>query len=879
VLIVIFFTLLTFGTVGLKSILKFFMSHIPENFAIANLLLIYNYLIVIMGMLSLSSTRMTKKQASTIIGRTIALAPQILASLLTYYEWVFFPIRMTYSGMMVLQSMVSRDQVFVYEGVLLIIYAFLFFIDLFITFAILQVKLYFGRKPIPGKDFFAAGKNTSEHLFFGLAPFLVIIAQALLMNDELEINDTIVVFMHIILFAGFAAIVIVYFSEMPYYNKTAELIFGHGLVTFICFVTTIKLSTVRYERRMMLYLLFLPIQIASINFLIELRYKVNYFKKNKISPAYIDIKRIATGRRANQPEDELMRESGFLKLHTSSCKKITCKCKTVWDKIEILKRARLELCETEIHRHDEELQHLTEGNGRITQEKVDYLIQDVDYEIEKLIFDNFTNVDKGLKIWMIYLKLYWVLKERMIPNQIFDLLRQLKRHSQDVKESFTYYQAQKDVEKTLAKIYFKGKLFLPGMTFSEENRLKVEEELNNIDQDGVNFGYAFDYKKNIASLVKRIVDFVDLNNRYISLIEKGATIGAVNELSGKLLDLRNIIADEFEEFHPYTQDTEYMHMAPYFTFCLDCVNMHKSSGELLKLYKKRVRNRLNKSIFQSKKIVESNIFDNTLIFLVESHKSELGKIIDFYGNSKLIKTNPDSIKNLTISSFILDGHKKAHEESMNTFVSNPVSSLLGEQIHRVIKIPGTNYFFLCTFIIKIVPFAHLGFRYVVGVKIHLNDSTNYMIVNTDLKVEGYSYSMKHSIPDAENYLSSGVSIEDFSEKVFKAMKSKHFVLPRDTTIGNVMNYRRGASNAQNNRRKTNLEPSKESYGEVGAEDNPKKRIQSQLHFVNPYDKKSISYDYIVEIEKKSFILNDHSYFMIKLIKTEIEQIAVCNNFT
>jgi hypothetical protein len=103
---------------------------------------------------------------------------------------------------------------------------------------------------------------------------------------------------------------------------------------------------------------------------------------------------------------------------------------------------------------------------------------------------------------------------------------------------------------------------------------KIEQELNTINKVGVDIAYAFWYKRKLEKLVGLIIQFTNKNKKFIGLLRAQSTsLNEVNELCIELFKLKDEIIRLFEHFDLKTRSVEFLHLAPYFYFLMNCINL------------------------------------------------------------------------------------------------------------------------------------------------------------------------------------------------------------------------------------------------------------------------------------------------------------------
>lgn len=361
---------------------------------------------------------------------------------------------------------------------------------------------------------------------------------------------------------------------------------------------------------------------------------------------------------------------------------------------------------------------------------------------------------------------------------------------------------------------------------------------------------------------------------------QSTSLKEINNLCIELYELKNEIVMHFEHFHAKTRTIESLHLTPYFYFLIYCINLQRSASKIFKIYKQRMINKKNLIDEKSLEMTDTNLFHQSILFMIESSKQKFGTILDIYGNYRYLKVKPDSLKNKHMEYLIPIDMREAHAETCRLFTSRSLSRLIGDMKNSYLKLPERDYILPVGYLAKIVPYVQNDFKYVVGVKYNRMDSNMYMIINGDNQIDSFSYNMRYLFKEPDYYLDRNVSLEELcpklNEKLTKTFKKRSTgkILPREKESlefnlakpdGNIEN--RLERNRQGNRRKSHLENG--SLYDLGESDEEEDEGEELTRFVFKFRHTTKSTLVIkafkVKIVEKRFEMVDFSYRVLTLI--------------
>ena len=645
-------------------------------------------------------------------------------------------------------------------------------IDVLLSLLFAEVKVSFMRSYSPGDGFFCKLDGFFEETLAIIIPTINLINAIKVVHGTNDQTIQWVCFFLkalLLIFTNF-----VYLRELPFFNKIAELVFGNSLSFYSTFFIIYGACQRDMNMTLKLWCFIAPFQVISYRYFLKRAYCVDYLDKSQ-KKSLKGLKKILVDGHGYGSIEEKLYDNGVLKNYLVSGKVVNKQYLAIWKKMINLKnRGTMPIIDS----YDTETASLNRGPDEYEADHADSKVDEEEVrkvynEIDNLILNDFIK-ERNRSVYSHLIKILWMLKNKIVVSEILRSLADMANKSNTVKSRFMYFYAKKQIEKTLKGYYYHKDLY-----FSDKNELKskkiikIEHELQKINDIGVDLSYAFFYKKGVKDMVDHIEKFIKLNKKYVSLLRaQSKSLRELNETCIHLYNLKIKIGFVFDKLHSQTKNVEVLHLTPYFYFLTKCINLHRSASKIFKEYKQRIINKKNLIDEKSMVITDVNLFHQTAMFMVESQKKGFGTILDVYGNTKYLKITPIELKGKHIDCLIVESQRTAHSEACKHFVDHDLSPLMGEMRSSFIKLPEKDYMLKASYIFKIIPYDYSDFKFITAVRYNRIDSRMYIVLDKYNKIDCFSYNMRFLFKNSKNILDSTIPLEDLSPETHRVIEEQ-----------------------------------------------------------------------------------------------------------
>ena len=286
--------------------------------------------------------------------------------------------------------------------------------------------------------------------------------------------------------------------------------------------------------------------------------------------------------------------------------------------------------------------------------------------------------------------------------------------------------------------------------------------------------YPLYYKKNIESLVNMIINFIEINIKFIKYIVKNQTKLKIYKIYNHCHEAyeQNIeILTNYEKYISSNMLIDDCDIVPYLLYTFYCLNFpykgYMLAAELLANLSKKHYTKV-KLIGDIPLKVDSLL--NSIIFTCHyENSSNFGKIKSCYGNTDILGfERDDMLIDQNIDTLIPYNMIFSHRLSMNSMMKTDMN-FIGEFSKSFVQ--NRNGF--------LVP-AHMRLslssdilsnqvNFILLLRPILDNNVFYILMNNDNEVLNYSYNIVNSVPVC-NKLKYGCKIETLSKGLYKKMR-------------------------------------------------------------------------------------------------------------
>ena len=403
-------------------------------------------------------------------------------------------------------------------------------------------------------------------------------------------------------------------------------------------------------------------------------------------------------------------------------------------------------------------------------------------KIEELLIDSYLGEDPSTQgdSYRCFLKLVWAINKQFSLFKIFKLLSHLKFQSSKFGSKYLYLVAKKEVEKKLQTLdlnqHFRtrrlksikelSKRANKKFSESENDKLKRQElsrQVRHCSQEVVDLLYPFLYKEQMEAISRDISRFSILNMDYLEQIAHfHQNLKKRLSLCNQMYVLDEAVCRKYDEFESFCNSADFQHLIPYYYHCFYNVNRHETTEGL----RKRIRDRYAKMredlLRRNKSIANSNIINDSVVLMIESHRSRHGIISDVYGKSQMFIEDLNEIIGGSYELFMTESLARLHQYIRDFVYHEPMGQMMGFELtvqrKGLIKVPFRNLVLPSIVLVKVCPDMKHDFKFLVAIKPMIHDSSNlYICVSAANQIEGYSAGFLSHFP--EHYLTAGLSLE------------------------------------------------------------------------------------------------------------------------
>ena len=646
-------------------------------------------------------------------------------------------------------------------------------IDGLLSLVFVEVKVSFLRSYSPNSGYFCKLDSFFEETLHMVLPIIATLnAVNVLYGGANGTIKWICIFIELFLML---VVNVIYLRELPFMSRLAEVLCGNLLFSFSLFFTLYGLTDRDINLSLKLWCFVFPFQVICYRYFLKRAYNVDYMSKSS-STSYKSLKKILVAGHGYGSIEEKLYDSGVIKNFLMSGKVMNKQHMNIWKKMVLLKNRQKPPIYDNYDAETASL-HQPATQDEATEHKPhrydDLDIKDVYNDIDSLILNEFIK-NRNRSIYSHMMKILWMLDNRIVLSEILRGLTEMAGKTTSFKSKFMYFYTKNQIEKTLKGYYYHRDLY-----FHKKNEMrtkkviKIEHELQKINEIGVDLSYAFFYKEKLKEMVDLIEAFIKLNRKYMSLLRaQSKSLKELNETCLLLYNLKIEIGYAFDRLHSRTRNVEILHLTPYFYFLSKCINLHRSASKVFKEYKQRVINKKNLIDEKSMVINDVNLFHQSVMLMIESQKKGFGTILDVYGNTKYLHISPLELKSKHMDCLIMESHRTAHSSSCRNFNNRTITPLLGDMISTFVKLPDKDYVLKASINIKIIPYAYSDFKFIVGIKFNRLDSRMYILLDKNNNIDSFSYNMKFLFRNSKNFLNKNIALKQMCPDIAETLNER-----------------------------------------------------------------------------------------------------------
>lgn len=629
--------------------------------------------------------------------------------------------------------------------------------DFIATIGLCYFKTQFLRQEVPDGSYFARIPGKFETVYIVAMPLITFGSlwsnkfsfsdldnyDAMFLTSQAGISAS----FYIALLVVALVLLLVYLSELPYYNTLCERYVCHTLCTTLSTIAAIGISNYSYRLVAILLCLILPLQAVFVEMYIDYVYddKIDVSDK-KVS--HTRIKVILAGNEAGRSRESL--KNVFIKRVLGKEDKFVTEEAQIMEKVmgerertivDLLKKNCIETKDFE----SEESILVSRDNGQKSKSryfhrfdiKDDIYFQMISRYVEQSSYDQSACL----------VKLEWMLKKKFVILEILSLLNRILLNQETFRSKYICFYALKLTEKKL-KFFYKMK----------ESADSGYKDLNKV---GLDLDTVLEYKKYMQKLISSVESFSTLSKRVMQLImTDGSSLRDIYSYESKLFRMNQTIDQDFKVFHDNTLKTEYYHLIPYFYHLMYNVNLYRSSKRIYQTFLARLGDATKQYIDSNDvKLDNLSVMLCSTTFLCDSDQSCLSLIKNVYGNKSeryqsCIDKYPDVILPKVQNQF--------HYQAMRNYMKSDNTTQIKNINVGFTKMPNDNLIVKSMITIKVVPRLKQNFNFMVNLMERQNAEDYYVLVSQNLEIDSYSKNLAKIVE--RKYLVPGVPIGTVSKK-------------------------------------------------------------------------------------------------------------------
>lgn len=730
-----------------------------------------------------------------------SLPLSFISSSLTYIEWVIYPIKLIIAEYFFIRLLIS-ESIF---GITFLTFwvkclvGLLILLDVLIVIITTQIKISNYRQIVIPEDgdYFQNGGSLFDSIYF-ISKFLLsmINVAIFIINYQYEIEGN--VFYTYLLFLPLSIKVMVfvfYLYDEPYMNPETNLVFGAlDLSLIVLSVDSLVIRPMGWSYAVF-ESIFLPLCLFFFfKYQKRLENSINFETGHKIGKTTIKVI-LCKSRRLLTPLN-ILEVLGSLQIHQESCKDKDCRCRK-FDQLlnTISENNRLKVGQNLPKRKGTMISSIQEQQQEVEKELLEedpsiqsspclLFEQDPEksphfheavYLIEDFILHQYCKQEK-FSLLSLTSKLIWQLNNKIIVSEILRLITLINKKTPSFRNREQISQINIHVSKCLLAVYNKDHILNQNQKDlnSSETVHKIQENLKLVNSLPTNLTIAFEYKNLLKNLTASIKKFLTQSSEYIDMLVQNSSLSTIHNRVIKLHSLNTKIVEIYEYIdHQKVYSKFHLHVALFYMFQKECVNLHQASSSTYKEYIGRLTSIKSRSLGNSLKLTDDTLIHRSLVMLLSSQEDSLGRVLDSFGDVGLLKLKGGSeIGGLQMDDFIAEDQKEPHTKSCHNFMGNQVNGILGEALVRPVMTPSTFYFQMARLFLKLTPSLQYSYAFIMGFKFEEKSTTHmHMIVDHAMQVTGFSWSLAKLFEEPERYLNFRQPIKELNSQLYSIIET------------------------------------------------------------------------------------------------------------
>lgn len=866
VFILVYFVIQTFAIVNMKEILKFAKTNTTLFHYGLYASMSYTPLILVQIMMKMIVQKYQTVKFKNLKFFLVEAFNSILTYMIFPFEFVIFPLKFVLFGCYILtpefrESLHSDTYINFALGCIAAS-------DILFSILLVQIKTSFMRSFCPKSGYLCKIEGIFEEIFFiGMC----IVVGLKIFGDSNVLDER----MHWLIFTSQAGVLLVltviYLRELPYLRKTTEKTMGHFLSAFSLFGVVYGACEFEINLSLKIWCFTVPFMAVGVEYYLKNAYCYDFFDKGAKKSKRILKKILVQSTEIKKNQQEQLFDSGVIKNYLMSGKTVNKKFYSLWKKKAEIYR---QISNSVYAQENEQEDNLLELDSKVKPSELEIKEKQrkIDVEITMLILKEYTKFNNKSS-YCLMVNILWLLENNLVLGDILRYLNDMVLKTNSFKLKFYYYYAKRVIQTKLKDYYFHRNLFMSKYEKKQKTVFKVEEELKEINEMSVATYYAFTYKEGVEEMTQKIEKFVKINQKYLSLLRSQTkSLKELFALSVELFNIHREIELKFDKIHSITRNIECTHLTPYFYYLVRCVNLHRKASKIFKIYKQRMITKKNLIDEKARDLDDVSLFYQSLIFLIDSQKKSFGIITDVYGDSRHLKVTPADLIGKHMDCVVMKSQREAHKDSIENFVYEPISSLIGATTYSFVKLPEKNFILRASIIKKIVPYEETNFKYCVGIKYLKRENSVYLLLDGDNEIDSFSYSTRYLFRNPEEYIYEGYQLKDLCPEIY----DKVFYARKDSSVPEEREWSESGKKKGNGSSKeaTDLgEPVKNSqeaksksyfHLDESMEESEDDTIQAKFSFVNSSSGRVLMKYFRVKIIEKEFKYGNYRYKLLNL---------------
>lgn len=678
---------------------------------------------------------------------------QISNFVLKGFEYFFFPFKIA-SWTYAYHSKSLFNKYFIYDTQLgICLTGGLYLLSLLSDLTICYFIVALTRKNTPSKCAYSKIPTMYETWIALAVPFVFYGAVA----QNLEIVETIGFTYFLIMFSISFFSTILYFSELPFYNKDFEKWLAHAHLNLLLLLLVFRIAPQTSALKLTIFVVPLG-QISARRLLKHKNSNFDYFDrkwlKSKRALKWVLV-------RMDSPS-EIHFEEGVLKRHVKKCKSETCSCKSICREYELKFIKYFESQQQSNHSLRRCRSSLSLSFREKSRTSKVVSLGDAEEWLRATVEETILLAYQRENPQNFFGKLafvFWLFGRNLVFANLFALKPNLYgKKKLNFKQKLVLASIRRLLKMSLSKVYENAELKI--------NRLSnAEKEISKLGKKRADTEYVFRYKDKIRDFSLQILEFITQNRSFVTeLKSQSACVSKIDKILENLNQTSKKLKKDFWNFHSETKNIEVMHIGPMYLFLVHGINLHKSANLLLKIYNQRIVAQKSSFSFRSTDISNLSLFKDTIHLVINSAPSEFGAVVAAYGNLSMLNISVKRVTGLKIDDFIATSQQLAHREAMSSYLDNKIDSYLWHPINSFVKVYKRNRVFPCKYLLKVLPSTKGEMNFILSTRLLLNDTKMYIVLDTSEEICCYSQNMDRLVPT--KMLKTGINIRELSEELY-----------------------------------------------------------------------------------------------------------------